>query len=89
MFFRFTSYVNDNAVNTIHMPFSGANREIIYPLVYEQAGGTDPDRYPEFDALYTLKMGKQQYHPITLSLTGFVVSMEIQMQTRRLSMRVR
>ena len=55
MFFRFTSYVNDNAVNTIHMPFCGANREIIYPLAYEQPTGTDPDRYPEFDVLYTLK----------------------------------
>jgi hypothetical protein len=54
MFFRFTSYVNDNAVNTVHMPFCGSNREIFYPLAYQQKGGTDPDRYPEFDVLYTL-----------------------------------
>ena len=53
MFFRFTSYVNDNAVNTVHMPFCGSNREILYPLAYQQKEGTDPDRYPEFDVLYT------------------------------------
>jgi hypothetical protein len=36
MFLRFTSYVNDNAVNTIHMPFCGINREIIYPLACDK-----------------------------------------------------
>ncbi len=46
MFFRFTSYVNDNAVHTIHMPFCGANRKIIHPLAYQQAGGTDPKKQP-------------------------------------------
>ncbi len=34
MFFRFTSYVNDNAVNTVHMPFCGSSRAILYPLAY-------------------------------------------------------
>jgi hypothetical protein len=28
---------NQDAVNTIHMPFCGANREIIYSLAYELA----------------------------------------------------
>ncbi len=36
------------------MPFCGSNREILYPLAYQQKEGTDPDRYPEFDVLYTL-----------------------------------
>ena len=54
LMFRFSGYVNDNGLNTVHMPFVGSNREIIFKLAYEGID-TDAFRFPEFDDLFTLK----------------------------------
>ncbi len=53
MMLRFTSYVNDNAMNTVHLPFCGSNREVIYPLTVSD--GSEPtDAFPESEYKHTL-----------------------------------
>jgi hypothetical protein len=53
MMLRFTSYVNDNAANTVHLPFCGSNREVKYPLtVCDDAEATDA--FPELEYIHTL-----------------------------------
>ena len=53
MMLRFTSYVNDNAMNTVHLPFCGSNREVIYPLIVCD-DGESTDAFPELGYIGTL-----------------------------------
>jgi hypothetical protein len=53
MMLRFTSYVNDNAMNTVHLPFCGSNREVICPLTVSD-DGEPTDAFPELEYIHTL-----------------------------------
>jgi len=54
MMLRFTSYVNDNAMNTVHLPFCGSNREVIYPLIVSDDGAST-SAFPELGYIGTLE----------------------------------
>jgi hypothetical protein len=53
MMLRFTSYVNDNAMNTVHLPFCGSNCEVIYALTFSD-DAEPADAFPELEYIHTL-----------------------------------
>jgi hypothetical protein len=50
---RFTSYVNDNAMNKVDLPFCGSNRKAIFAILYDIEKGTTC-LFPELDSIYSV-----------------------------------